>query len=96
MLAERMMKEGGPTLNDQIVFAFRLVTSRHPEPAETDMLAALYDEEHNAFEAEPADARDLLAIGEHPRDRSLPIAEVAARTVLASTLLNYDEAYMKR
>jgi hypothetical protein len=96
MLAERMIKEGGPTLDAQIAFAFRLLTSRRPEPSENEMLQALYEEERTAFEAAPADARALLAIGEYPRDRGLPAAEVAARTLVASTIMNYDEVYMKR
>jgi hypothetical protein len=41
MLAERMIKEGGPTLDAQIAFAFRLLTSRRPEPSENEMLQAL-------------------------------------------------------
>jgi len=96
MLAERMMKEGGSTPEEQIVFAFRLLTSRRPEPAEQVMLADLLEAERATFSAAPADARDLLAIGEHPRDVNLPAPEVAARTLLASTLMNYDEAFMKR
>ncbi len=96
VLAERMMTEGGDTLEEQIAFAFRLLTSRHPEPDEASMLARLYREEQAAFANAPADARDLLAIGEYPPNAALPPVDVAAGTVVTSTIMNYDEAYMKR
>ncbi|MFK7844149.1 MAG: DUF1553 domain-containing protein [Rhodothermales bacterium] len=96
LLAERMMKEGGSTIEEQIVFAFRLLTSRYPEPHEKELLTHLYAEEQKVFVADKEEAKALLAVGEYPRDPSLDEAEVAARTVVASTILNFDEAYMKR
>jgi hypothetical protein len=96
VLAERMMNEGGESVPSQLSFAFRLLTSRRPLDHEEAMMARLFEEERTHFASRPEDAMNLLAVGEFPRDPSLDPAEVAARTVVASTLMNFDEAYMKR
>lgn len=96
VLAERMMKQGGTTIEEQVIYAFRLLTSRYPKAHEEELLTRLYAEEHEVFAADKKEAGVLLAVGEYPRDLSLDEAEVAARAVVASTILNFDEAYMKR
>ncbi len=96
MLAERMIQEGGDSLDKQITFGFQALTSRTPDQRELQLLEQLYEEEYQDFKASPAAADSLLRVGEHPRDKTLPKAEVAALTVVASTLVNYDEAVFKR
>ena len=96
VLAERMMKQGGDAIEDQVVFAFRLFTSRYPGENEQRLLTKLYHEELAGFQANTSAADELLAVGEYPQDASLDKAEVAARAVVASTIMNFDEAYMKR
>jgi hypothetical protein len=46
----------------------------------------------NDFRENPDDAKRLLAIGEKPNDPQLDPAELAAYTLVASTILNLDEA----
>ena len=96
VLAERTLHQGGPTSDAQIAYAFRLLTSRAPFDEELDLLRDLYAAEQATFEADPEAARDLLAVGEHPRDDQLDPAEAAAMTVVASTIMNFDEAVIKR
>ena len=96
LLAERMQKEGGKTLEEQITFAFRLLTSRHPTDLERSQLANLYQEEFDAFSAEPEEALALLGVGEYPRDENLDAITTAGLTLVTSTIMNFDEAYMKR
>ena len=96
LLAERMMKEGGPQPAEQITFGFKALTSREPDDRELDLLKQLYQEERTVFSETPARADSLLAVGEHPRDKDLPEDELAALTIVANTLVNYDEAVYKR
>ena len=96
LLAERMIKEGGDQPEDQITFGFRALTSRKPDERELDLLTQLYQEERTEFSEVPARADSLLAVGEQARDTSLPTDQLAALTVVANTLVNYDEAVYKR
>jgi len=96
LLAERMLREGGETLADRLTFAFRLLTSRRPLPHEVTLLTNLYEQEAAAFQADRPGALALLSVGEHPRDARLDASEVAALTVIANTIMNFDEAVVKR
>lgn len=96
MLAERMIREGGDQLNEQISYGFRLMTSRKPEERELHILQKLYGIELTEFQATPAAADSLLKVGEHPRDQNLPGDKLAAFTVVVSALINYDQAVYKR
>ena len=96
LLAERMMREGGEQPAEQITFGFKALTSREPDNRELDLLKQLYQEERMVFSEAPARADSLLAVGEHPRDAGLPKEELAALTMVANTLVNYDEAVYKR
>jgi hypothetical protein len=96
VLAERMVKEGGKSPDDRIVFGFRALTSRSPDGEELRELRELYEAERAAFEKDRAAARVLLGAGEYPRDKRLAPAEVAALTVVASTIMNFDEAVFRR
>ena len=96
MLAERMAKEAGPETLDRLTFAFRLLTSRRPEAGELDPLVTLYMAEKKAFAEDPAAALALLRTGDYVRDETLEAPEVAALTVVANTIMNFDEAIMRR
>ena len=96
VLAERTLHQGGPTSDAQITYAFRLLTSRAPFDEELNLLRDLYTAEQASFKADLEAARDLLAVGDHPRDPQLDPAEAAAMTVVASTIMNFDEAVIKR
>jgi Protein of unknown function (DUF1549)/Protein of unknown function (DUF1553)/Concanavalin A-like lectin/glucanases superfamily/Planctomycete cytochrome C len=95
-LGERMILEGGQALSDRVAIAFRLLTGRTPLPSELALLEKLYADERAAFVKNPGAARRLLAAGEAPRNAKLPAADVAAASVVASTVMNMDEAVMKR
>jgi hypothetical protein len=96
VMAERMQREGGAAAEDRIAYGFRLLTSRPPADRELAKLKALYEAERNDFQRDEAAALRLLAVGEHPRDPALAPAETAALAVVASTILNFDEAVTKR
>ena len=96
VLAERMQKEGGESLEAQITFAFRLCTGRKPKADELALLKSLYEKEKQRFAENPAQARELLTVGEKKKDKKLDMIETAALAMLASTIQNHDEAYTKR
>ena len=72
------------------------MTSRRPDASEFKILEDLYQAELKAFDNSPAAADSLLSTGEYPRNGSLHATQVAALTVVASTLVNYDESIYKR
>jgi hypothetical protein len=96
-LAERMMREPGPGASpaDRIAFAFRLATARHPKAEEAAVLKRIYDAQLAAYRSDAAAATKLLSVGESPRDEKLDAPELAAWTVVATTVLNLDETVTK-
>jgi mono/diheme cytochrome c family protein len=93
--AERILSEGGSSLDSRLTFAFRTVLTRAPREAELAVLRQVYEKQKSRFAASPDAAEKLLSVGESPRDASLDHAELAAWTMVASTLLNLDEAVTK-
>ena len=96
ILAERMQREGGSTLEDQITHGFRLATGRFPNEGEVGVLSELFDQERERFKARPADTDDLFAVGDFARDPGLDKATTAALAMVAQVILNHDETYTKR
>jgi hypothetical protein len=96
VLAERMQLEGGENLEDQVQFAFRSVTGRRPTEEESRIFENLFAQELQRFTAHPQAAEELLTVGDRPRDERLDKRRTAALAIVASTMLNHDEAYMKR
>ncbi|MCE9565944.1 MAG: DUF1553 domain-containing protein [Planctomycetes bacterium] len=95
-VGQRMLKEGGATPEDRVTWAFRLVTGRSPSDKERMVLVKLFAEQLAIFEKDAIGAKKLLAVGDKPADASLPVAELAAATVLVNVLFNHDEAVMRR
>lgn len=96
VIAERLIQQNKADVDARIIQAFRLTTGRTPGTEEKQTLRALYEEQLKGFEADPGAAEHYVEIGEGKRDRSLPVPELAATTVLASTLMNLDEFVVKR
>jgi len=96
VLAQRMQQEGGDSLTEQTAYAFRLVTGRTPNEMELSLFKDQYSIALEKYRKHPDDAQAILAIGEYPLDTSLSTTNTAALTLVASTMLNHDEAYMKR
>ncbi len=96
MLGERVMKHGGNSLSGRIVYLYKCAIGRSPDENERSLLMDLYEETVKDYEQNPAKAKDLLAIGEHPVNDDLDQEELAAYAMVASTLMNFDEFVMKR
>jgi hypothetical protein len=94
-LAQRILTEGGASVESRVAYAFRLVTSRLPDQGETDLLKGLLTEQLSEFQRDPAAAQALLAVGQFKCDPALDTAELAAWTTLATVILNLDETVTK-
>jgi hypothetical protein len=95
-LAQRMVKEGGKTAAEQAVWVFRTTTARAPTDKEVSILTRLLSEQKGLFKGDPKAAEKLLAVGDGRHEAHLDTVELAARTILALTMLNHDEAVMRR
>jgi hypothetical protein len=95
VLAQQMLKNG-KTPDEQISYAFTALTSRKPDPREKQILRELYDEELKDFSHNPKRMKSILAVGEYPVDKALNPAQLAAGTIVASTVMNFDEFLIKR
>lgn len=96
LVAERMMTQGGPSPEDKIQFAFRLLTSRKANKEEIKLLNELYQEELDNYRKDLPAALALLSVGDHKRNTGLDVATLAANSVVASIIMNHDESYTKR
>jgi hypothetical protein len=95
-LAERMLREGGRQSADRLIFAFRLLTGRRPQPAELTVLEKVHREQLELFQANPTEAEALLKTGESTCDPALDKTQLAAATAVVNLLLGFDEVVMKR
>ncbi len=96
-LAYRLSQEGGDSLAKQIETGFKLVLSRAPEPDEQRIMEELYTEQVAEFQKQKDEIDKLLAVGDFSLELDdLDPVQLAALTVVSNTLLNMDEAYMKR
>ena len=90
-LGERMLATGD-SLDEQIAFAFRTVTSRSPSQRENAVLRRAFLSYENEFAANPEAARRSLRVGQSGMDASLgDHPALAAAAALANVLLNLEE-----
>jgi hypothetical protein len=94
-VAERMMREGGATPAERLRYGFLLIAARPPADRELAVLSASFHRNRDRYQSNPAAAQKFLSAGESERDASLNPIDLAAYTVVASTLLNLDEAVTK-
>lgn len=96
VLATRMIAEGGKNIEDQIAYGFRLAVSRKPKTEESKIFKELFESQAERFDENPQEAVELLSVGKKEIAKSYDQTQVAALTMVANTMLNHDEAYMKR
>jgi len=96
VLAEHAMKEGGAKTSARIQFAFWRLTARPPTRKELKVLAELWQEQRKIFTKDPARARQLISVGERPRDAALNAVDLATMTIVAQAIMNLDATVWKR
>lgn len=94
-LGERMIQQGGSSLEDRLRYGFRVVTSHQPTATELTVLQEAYAADLQRFQKDRAAALKLLEVGESPYSQEEDIAELAAYASLARLLLNLNEAITK-
>ncbi len=95
VLAQRMMEEGGKTPADRIAFAYKMVTARTPRSREGEILMEGFQHHLRGYRDDRKAALELVSQGEHPRNPTLDIAELASYTTVASLIFNLDQAITK-
>ena len=91
IFAERILREGGDSVQDKIDFAVRTATAKAPTAKMKKVLSKLVEKELKTFEANRQRAKKLLSVGDSPADKKLDAAEVAAWTVISNLIFNLDE-----
>jgi hypothetical protein len=94
-LAQRMIKEGGTSIESRLTHGFHLLLGRKPSQQELQVLAAAVERSIKDFTKDAEAAKQLLTFGEAKTDDKLSPAELAAYTTVASTLINLDETITK-
>ena len=96
VFAERMLTEGGTTDQDRIAYAFRLATAREPNETQFGVLLEELRAFRERYRTDEDAALKVLSQGEHPRNETLDVAELAAHSVVASLILNLDQVVSKQ
>src|SRR5690606_33284316 len=95
VLAAKMMATG-TTAADRIKYGFKSLTGRAPRDQELSILLDLYQQEYVDFQRNPRRVTSLLKVGEYPVDNKVNKTELASHTIVASTIMNFDEFLIKR
>lgn len=95
VLAERMLTEIPDSPEEKITFAFRSLTSRKPRPEEMKVLKETYEEQLAYYQQYPKEAGKLLDVGEKELQYTNDPQQLAAYTMLASTIMNFEDTYLK-
>ena len=90
-----MLREGGESSSDRIEFGHRLVLARSPEEETLSILETGYEDYLSEFRTQPERANSLVTTGASRALPDLSSPELAAMTMVASTLLNLDETVTK-
>jgi len=89
--AQRVLLTGPKDFPGQVNRAFELATGRPADNLRQQVMKKAYDKQKAVFDQNPAQADQLLAMGDSPREKSIDAKEHATWTVLASMILNLDE-----
>jgi hypothetical protein len=93
-LAQHAMK-ATPKTEDRLNFMARRALGRSLSPREVAVFQKSIEVFGAAFDPDPKEAREILAVGESPVDATLAPAELAEWTMVASQFLNLDEFLTK-
>lgn len=91
-LGQRMILEGGARSADRIRYGFKLLFAQAPTPEKEQVLMGALNDYQAHYYQHPDEAAKLLKVGEGLSDASIPEPELAAYALLASVMLNTDQA----
>ncbi|MBL8215231.1 MAG: DUF1553 domain-containing protein [Bryobacterales bacterium] len=96
VLAERMLREGGTTPQQQVTHGWRIATGRAPKDAEREILLRNLQSQQAYFRQRPREAAEFLGVGAKSAHPGLEKESLAAYTMVASLILNLDEVITKQ
>jgi len=94
-LAERVIKDAGVEPEARLSAAFLRVCGRQPAADDLRILRRSLDRALSTFSAKPELATEFLALGDSPRDATIPAVEHAAYASVCLAIFNLDEALTK-
>ena len=94
-LAERALREAGPTTDDRLAYMFRLAAARRPDAKDLAELTAALQDFLAHYTKQPGAAKELIGVGETKPDPKLNPSELAAWTMIGNVILNLDEVMTK-
>jgi hypothetical protein len=94
-LAETTLKQGGDKTESRIDFTARRLLARPLRPQEVQVVESGLNALLKHYQADPAGAKNLLAVGQSPADPKLDPPTLAAWTMLTNELMNLDEVLNK-
>jgi hypothetical protein len=95
-VAEAAMQRFAEDANARVRMASVALIGRPPDETERGILLKLFEEQRAIFAAQPSEAARLLAVGESTADGTLPPTDLAAMTMVATALMNFDEFIVLR
>lgn len=96
VMAERIQTEGGESIKDQIQYAFRLTTGRKANENEIEILEDLYLSQLDYYTKNKSEAKEILSVGDFRFPEGVNESKTAALASVTSSIINHNEAYMKR
>jgi hypothetical protein len=96
VLAERLLRRFPTDAAARNRDAFRALTGRAPDEIEAALLTRLFDEQKALFTPNLDQAGTFLDVGDSAFDDSLPHADLAAMTTVASAIMNLEEFVVVR
>ena len=94
-LAQRVILQGGRETPRRLRLMSEILLAHDPAPHMATVLSGSLAQMKRHYEADPQDARKLIAVGEKKADAAIPAPELAAWTMVASEMLNLDETLTK-
>ncbi|MEA5257792.1 DUF1553 domain-containing protein [Arcicella aquatica] len=94
VMGEQMAKIGD--VNKGIIYIYRKLTGRTPQPQEVALLAQLQRVSRAKFQQYPQKAKGILKAGQYVVDKKLDTSLIAANTLVTNTILNSDATLTKR
>ncbi len=96
VLSEKATKLGFDSIEKSINYIFKSLIGRDIEKEELILLAGLYEKELDYFDKNGKRAIELLRVGDQAVDENLDKKNLAALTMVASTIINFDEFVRKQ
>jgi hypothetical protein len=91
VFASHALANGGTRFDTQLVWMFDRALNRTPSDEERKVLGDLYAANMKRFKANPAGAREFVAVGEAETPTKIETVHLAAMTMVTRVLLNLHE-----